>query len=164
MDGFPFFSFRARLLSAPITKEFLTKGRACPIAVAYLAYLARKSCKNGVMEKWSVGKRDIPRRFGDDHRLGKGPSRRFQGMSRRMTLVPEFDAAIARDAPVSSSTLPSQSATFPRPWCVFMVQPSLAPGFMVKMPAGTGTPLVVRLRSPARKNAGWVSSPSKPMK
>jgi hypothetical protein len=38
-----FSPFRAAFWAHPIREEFLTERRGCPIAVAYLAYLARKS-------------------------------------------------------------------------------------------------------------------------
>src|SRR5207302_11236381 len=37
---------RRAFWARPIRGEFASKGRGCPIAVAYLAYLARKSAKN----------------------------------------------------------------------------------------------------------------------
>jgi hypothetical protein len=52
---FPPFSFPGAALGAhPLREEFPTIQAGCPIAVAYLAYVAKKSYQNGVVESASL--------------------------------------------------------------------------------------------------------------
>src|SRR5579859_3636033 len=55
MASLSFFSFRGRAFWArPLREKILTKKMSCPIAVAYLAYLARKSARSWLKRAFSA--------------------------------------------------------------------------------------------------------------
>src|SRR5437867_926417 len=99
---------------------------------------------------------------------GVGPGEEIessvQGIKTRFVATPEWADCSCRRALVNCCTLPSPKTTLPECLCWAAVQPTVTWVVNTSNPLPTGTPFVIRLRSPASRDCGKVSVASAPTK